>query len=116
LRVISPLSQQAFERSLHHAHTLEKHGKVFEAMASSLELQILATEQSRAIQQLGQQIQHHGRLMATLVEAALQKERYLPDTYGLIYQHHSQAILLHIEAIQTLLQSTKLLLRSYQKN
>jgi hypothetical protein len=113
---MSPLSQQAFERSLHHAHTVEEHGKMFETMASSLELQILTLEQSHAIQQLGRQIQYHGRFMATLVEMALQEGRHLLEIYSLIYQHHRQATLLHIEATQLILQATELLLQSCQES
>jgi hypothetical protein len=105
---MSSISQQSFEQALHHAQTVEAHGKAFQEMAKSLEGRLLTTEQAEFMNQTGQQIQQHGQIMLALAEEALQEgESDLLETYILVHQQHCQAVLLHIKVIQKMLQAAK---------
>lgn len=105
----SSISQQIFEGALQNAQTLEKHGEAFEKLAKSLDKRLLTGEQAVFIEQVGQQIQQHARLMKTVAELALQNKHYSLEEQTLVQQQHYQAVLLHLQAIKVMLLSQPLL-------
>ncbi len=106
----SCILQSAFERAVQHAQILEKHGEAFEKMAKSLDGQLLRREQAEFIRSAGHQIQQHARLIKVTAELALENKHYSPEEHALIQQQQYQSVLLHIQAIQLLLESTHPLL------
>ncbi|MBD3885990.1 hypothetical protein IFO70_30260 [Phormidium tenue FACHB-886] len=92
---------------MHHAQTLEKHGEAFEKMAGSLEGRLLTKEQAEFIESAGQQIQQHARLIKATAELALENKQYSLEEHALVQQQQHQAVLLHIKAIQVMLQVTQ---------